>query len=129
MTNNEERMQILKMIEEGKINSKEGLELLEAIENRDEEKLIKPGSSSSAKWLKVKVRTEDDKAKVNVNIPISLVDVGFKIAKAYTPELNADELKDIDFEEIIKAIKDGAEGKIVDVYDEESNTTVEVYVE
>ncbi|MTI59325.1 MAG: hypothetical protein FH762_04915 [Firmicutes bacterium] len=128
MSVNEEKMQILKMIEEGKINSKEGLELLEAVDSKDEQQIITSGSSK-AKWLRVRVKTEEDKTKVNVNIPISLVDIGFKIAKAYSPELNADELKDIDFEEIIKAIKNGAEGKIVDIKDEESNTTVEVFVE
>ncbi|AZO94632.1 hypothetical protein [Halocella sp. SP3-1] len=128
MSVNEEKMQILKMIEEGKINSKEGLELLEAVDSKDEQQIITSGGSK-AKWLRVRVKTEEDKTKVNVNIPISLVDIGFKIAKAYSPELNADELKDIDFEEIIKAIKNGAEGKIVDIKDEESNTTVEVFVE
>ncbi|MFW6035847.1 MAG: SHOCT-like domain-containing protein [Halothermotrichaceae bacterium] len=124
----EEKMQILKMIEEGKIDSSEGLELLEAIENKGEQEL-KPSHITSAKWLRVRVKTEDDKTKVNVNIPVSLVDVGFKIAKAYSPELNAEELKNIDLDEIIKAIKNGAEGKLVDIYDEENNTKVEVFVE
>ncbi|MFP4016548.1 MAG: SHOCT-like domain-containing protein [Halanaerobiales bacterium] len=130
MSVNEEKMQILKMIEEGKINSSEGLELLEAIENKAaDNSIISSNKITAAKWLRVRVKAEDDKTKVNVNIPISLVDVGLKIAKAYSPELNSEELKDIDFDEIIKAIKDGAEGKIVDIYDEESNTTVEVFVE
>ncbi len=131
MSINEEKMQILKMIEEGKINSTEGLELLDAIENKGSQEIITQNNTSnySAKWLRVRVKAEDDKTKVNVNIPISLVDIGFKIATAYSPELQADELKGIDFEEIIKAIKNGAEGKIVDIYDEESNTTVEVFVE
>ncbi|MFP4661476.1 MAG: SHOCT-like domain-containing protein [Halanaerobiales bacterium] len=130
MSVNEEKMQILKMIEEGKINSTEGLELLEAIENKNDSSIISHSNKiTTAKWLRVRVKAEDDKTKVNVNIPISLVDVGLKIAKAYSPELNSEELKDIDFDEIIKAIKDGAEGKIVDIYDEESNTTVEVFVE
>lgn len=131
MSINEEKMQILKMIEEGKINSTEGLELLDAIESKDSQEVITHNNSSnySAKWLRVRVKAEDDKTKVNVNIPISLVDIGFKIATAYSPELKADELKGIDFEEIINAIKNGAEGKIVDIYDEESNTTVEVFVE
>lgn len=130
MSINEEKIQILKMIEKGKITSSEGLELLEAIENNPQQ--ITPAlnsSISSAKWLKIRVKAEEDKTKVNVNIPISLVDIGLKFAKAYSPELNAAELKDIDFDEIIKAIKNGAEGKIVDIKDEESNTTVEVFVE
>lgn len=129
MSVNEEKMQILRMIEEGKINSSEGLELLEAIEDKKEQLPSITNNPAGAKYLKVRVKTDEDKTKVNVNIPIALVDIGFKIAKAYSPELKADELKDIDFEEIIEAIKNGAEGKILDVYDEEGKTTVEVFVE
>ena len=40
-----------------------------------------------------------------------------------------DHLEQINFEEIIEAVKNGAEGKIVDVEDEETQTKVEVYVE
>lgn len=126
--NTEEKIQILKMIEDGKITSTEGLELLDAIDSKDGQTTI-PISSGSAKWLRVRVKTDDDKTKVNVNIPLSLVNIGLKIATAYAPELKEKELKNIDFEEIIEAIKNGAEGKIVDIKDEESNTTVEVFVE
>jgi DUF4097 and DUF4098 domain-containing protein YvlB len=129
MSVNEEKMQILKMIEEGKITSLEGLELLEAIENREEIVVKENNSNTQAKWLRVRVKTEDGKTKVNVNIPISLLDIGLKIASVYSDELKSEELKNIDFDEIIKAIKAGAEGKIVDIYDEGSNTTVEVFVE
>ncbi len=122
----DERMQILKMIEDGKVTASEGLELLNAVELGKEE--IKK-DKTKAKWLRVRVLAEDDKTKVNVNLPLSLVDVGLKLAMKFTPELQDESLKDIDFEEILEAIKNGAEGKIVDVYNEEDSTTVEVFIE
>lgn len=59
----------------------------------------------------------------------SLVNFGLKIGAAYAPELKQSGLDKIDFIEIAEAVKNGAEGKIVDVVDEESQTKVEVYVE
>ena len=71
----------------------------------------------------------DDNPKVNVNIPLSLVDVGLKLAKKFDPKLEQSGLDQIDLDEIIEAVKNGAEGKIVDVEDEENQTRVKIYVE
>ncbi|OPX60261.1 MAG: hypothetical protein A4E25_00546 [Methanobacterium sp. PtaB.Bin024] len=121
----DERMQILEMVEEGKINPSEAKELLDALEGDPEE--ITP--KTDAKWLKIRVRTMDDNPKVNVNIPISLVDVGLKLAKKFDPKMEEAGLDQIDLDEIIEAVKSGAEGKIVDVEDEENQTKVKIYVE
>ena len=121
----EERMQILEMVEDGKITAAEAMELFSALERNDQEIMPK----TDAKWLKVRVYTMDDQPKVNVNIPISLVDVGLKLAKKYDPKLKDSGLDNIDLDEILDAIKNGAEGKIVDVIDEEEQTKIKVYVE
>ncbi|SCG84494.1 hypothetical protein DW1_2939 [Proteiniborus sp. DW1] len=119
----EEKMQILKMIEEGKITSKDGLELLGALEEKEELPMIK-----SSKWLKIKVRDPEDNTKVNVNIPLALVDVGLKMATKFSPELKNSDIKDIDFNEIAELIKNGAEGKIIDI-ESDSGEKVEIIVE
>lgn len=121
----EERMQILEMVEEGKINASEAMELLAALERNRQE--ITP--KKDVKWLKVRVKTMEDQPKVTVNIPISLVNVGLKLAKTYDPNLKESGLEKINIEEILEAVKNGAEGKIVDVIDEENQTKVKVYVE
>ncbi|AXV40379.1 hypothetical protein [Methanobacterium sp. BAmetb5] len=121
----EEKMQILKMVEDGKITVDEATELLATLDKNDE-KII---PRKDVKWLKVRVYTLDDQPKVNVNIPISLVDVGLKLAKKYDPKLKESGLDKIDLDEILDAVKNGAEGKLVDVIDEEEQTKVKVYVE
>lgn len=125
MSNNlkEEKLQILKMIQEGKITSENGVELLNALDAKDNEGLNKP-----SKWLKVRIYEGSDKAKVNVNIPLSLVDVGLKMATKFSPELKDSKLEEIDFKEIAELIKNGAEGKIVDI-ETEDGEKVEVIVE
>ncbi|MGF7059207.1 SHOCT-like domain-containing protein [Brassicibacter mesophilus] len=119
----EEKIQVLKMIEEGKITSEEGIELLNALEDKGMDLGVK-----SSKWLKVKVYEPDDKTKVNVNIPIALVDIGLKFATKFSPELKDSNIQDVDFKEIAEAIKNGAEGKIVDI-ESEDGERVEVIVE
>ncbi|HAA24786.1 MAG TPA: hypothetical protein DCE11_01525 [Ruminiclostridium sp.] len=71
----------------------------------------------------------EDKTKVKLNIPLSLVDVGLRLGAAYVTELKEAGLDQIDMKEIIEAVKNGAEGKIVDIEDEESQTKIEVYAE
>ncbi len=119
----EEKMQILKMIEDGKITSKDGLELLGALEEKESMPVAKP-----SKWLRIKVHDPDDNTKVNVNIPLALVDVGLKMATKFSPELKNSDIKDIDFNEIAELIKNGAEGKIVDV-ESGDGERVEIIVE
>ncbi len=120
----EEKMQILKMVEDKKITVEEATEFLATLD-KDEEIIPR----KDVKWLKVRVYTLDDQPKVNVNIPISLVDVGLKLAKKYDPKLKESGLDKIDLDEILDAVKNGAEGKLVDVIDEEEQTKVKVYVE
>lgn len=123
----EEKFQILKMVEEGKISSTEGLELMDALDKGEKNENITTGQTP--KWLRVDVKAQNNKTKAKINIPLSLVDVGLKIGSKFTPELKEAGLDKIDFNEILQAVKDGAQGKIVEVDDEESGTKVEVYVE
>jgi DUF4097 and DUF4098 domain-containing protein YvlB len=123
----EERMQILKMIEQGKITATEGLELMNALEQDTEE--VSLTTSKKTKWIKIRVTTMEGRSKAKVNIPLSLVDIGLKLGAAYSPQLKESGLKNIDFKEIMEAVKNGAEGKILDVEDEENQEKVEIYVE
>ena len=127
MGSNEERMQILKMLEERKITAEEASELLEAVGEGSED--VRVQKKTGAKWVRIKVLAEDGKVKANVNLPVSLIDVGLKIGRKFGHGLEDTDLSGINIDEIIGMIKDGAEGKIVDVYDENSKTTVEIFVE
>lgn len=124
----EEQLKILKMIEEGTITAEEGNKLLFTIEEC-KGKIDVEKTGSSAKWLRIKVISNEKggKNKVNVNVPIALVETGLKIGKSFDKDLE-ESMKDIDIQEILELIKSGAEGKIVEVETEEGDT-VEVYVE
>jgi len=124
MATAEERIRILRMIQEGKINAEEGAKLLSALrESRKEERTIHPPGRGSRGMLRVRVTDMvTGKAKVSVNLPLGLVDAGMSIASQYAP--------DVDFSEIAAAIRAGQmEGKIVDVIDEEDGEHIEVFID
>ena len=121
MATREERLQILKMVEAKQISAEEGIELLEALESREERK---ERAKSKARWLRIRVTDlTSGKRKVNINLPLGLVDIGAKIGAKFAAPAG------VDMDELIAAIREGAEGKLVDVEDEEDNERVEIYVE
>jgi hypothetical protein len=119
----DERMRILKMIEEKQITAEEGARLLEALRasrtptDRDE--------TIPARWLRVRVTDRaSGKLKVNVNIPVGLIDVGLKMGARFAPEMNG-----MDFSAIQAAIRGGMQGRIIEVDDEKDDERVEIFVE
>lgn len=122
----EERMQILKMIEEGKISAKDGAELLRALDRDKDESPTEPlKGASAARWFRVRITdTNSGKNKVNVNIPIGLVNVGMKMGAKFTPEIEGFNLNDL-----MQAVRTGRQGKVMDVVNEDESERVEIFVE
>lgn len=117
---NEERLQILRLVQEGKVTPEEGAKLLEAL---DSQTTGQGGGKGNNRWLRVRVMQNGKKA-VDLNVPVGLLNVAMRFIPH--DRLNADGL---DIEEIVTAIREGARGHIVNIHDEEKNTRVEVYVE
>lgn len=108
----EEIKRILKMVEEGKIDSDKATELIEAINLKPDSQQPKK-TFNSDKMLRVKVisSTEDN---VNVNIPINFLKaIGTAVNNIKIPGVS--EQEGIDIKMIMEAIDSGLEGKIVDV--------------
>lgn len=126
MATTEERMQILKMIEEGKISASDGAELLRALDKDSRSHAAGPLKGASApRWFRVRVTdTDTGRVKVNVNIPMGLVNVGIKMGARFAPEMEG-----VDYNEIMEAIRSGQQGKIIDVRDENDSEHVEIFVE
>ncbi len=123
-----EKMQILTMVKDGKITAEEGVKLLDALDN-DVNTLDNTNiNTKKAKWLKIKVFDPEDSTKVNVTLPISLINIGMKLASKFSPEFKEAGLTEDDMEEIFAAIKNGETGKIVEV-DSDDGTKVEVVIE
>ena len=125
MASVEERMKILKMIEEGKLSAEEGTKLLAALSVKRPTTSRAPGMPGGAKWLRIRVTdTRTGRSKASVQIPIALVDAGLKIGAHFAPEVDG-----VDMSNVMEALRSGVTGKIIDVTDDEDGEHVEIYVE
>ena len=135
----EERMRILKMVEDRRISADEAEKLLSALEDGEFNDIAKKGRS---RWLKVRVYDRDSsRPKVKVNVPLALLKIGARIGAKFNitlPEeakrtmhekgVDLSDLKDLEkLEEVIDSLASQGPFKLVDV--EEENEKVEVYIE
>ncbi len=127
MANAEERMKILKMIEEGKVSAEDGAKLLAAL---NEGRRGSGGSGSNrpsgaGRWLRIRVTDiASGRSKASVQIPIGLIDAGLKIGAHFAPEVEG-----VDMSYVMDALRSGMTGKIIDVTDDEDGEHVEIYVD
>lgn len=126
MVTSEERMKILNMINEGKISAEEGSKILAALTRISEKPKKVSKRALTSQWLRVRVTDmSTGKAKVNVNVPMKLVDAGLNIAAQFTPEMENAQMMDA----VKEALSENIQGKIVDVVDEEDQEHVEIFIE
>ena len=87
MATSEERLKILKMIQEGKITAEEGMQLFKALEEpakkQPEEVKTSPGVKGG-RFFRVKVTdTDTGKSRVNVRLPVGVVSAGVKMGRGF----------------------------------------------
>lgn len=135
----EDKIKVLEMIQEGKISAKEGMELLQALENVSQTGI----SSHSEGKHSLRIRVKGDKTNVNVNVPLALIRATSKFmtfGMSFVPESAREEmakrgvdLSQIDLTELVDLIDLGlVEEKLVevDVEDEkEGRMKVDIYVD
>jgi len=125
MASVDDRMKILKMIEEGKLSAEEGTKLLVALGTKKPTSARGPGMPGAAKWLRIRVTdTRSGRSKASVQIPLALVDAGLKIGAHFAPEVEG-----VDMSNVMEAMRSGMTGKIIDVTDDEDGEHVEIYIE
>jgi hypothetical protein len=125
MVTSDERMRILKMISAKQITAAEGAGLLEALRGALAAKAPGRNEPGRARWLRVRVTDRlSGQTKVNVNLPIGLVDVGLKMGARFAPDMVG-----ADISAIQVALKNGVQGRIVAMDDEEDDERVEIFME
>lgn len=115
-----ERLQILKMLEQGQITIQEAAELLSAVEKPQ----TGPGSTRG-RWMRVRVvETTSGRDKVNVTVPLGLVDVALRLGARLVPKTSK-----FDPQHVLEAIHDGDKGMVMKYEDFEAGERVEIYVD
>lgn len=124
MSLTEERMQILKLLEQRQITADEAAKLLSALEVGRKPPPA-PGAGTAPRWFRVRITDSNSgKQRVNVNIPMSLVNVGLKMGAKFAPDMEG-----MDMDLIRNAIQEGSLGKVIDVENEEDGEHVEIFIE
>ncbi|NPV56783.1 MAG: hypothetical protein HPY76_08980 [Anaerolineae bacterium] len=129
----EERLMILKMVEEGKITPDEAIGLLNTLDKAAKAEKAQQfgdhvppeGSSRTGKYLRIRVTdAETDKVRTNIRMPLSMVSAGIKMGMRFTPEIEGMQLGELqDF------INTGVTGQVIDIIDEKDGEHVEIYIE
>lgn len=121
----EERMKILKMLEEGKIIADEAARLLEAVGEGGAGAEAPPGKGRG-KTLHVRVfKGGSERPNVNVNIPLSLAKWALRFVPSDARARMGD--KDIDADELGTLLDEGV-GEIITVHDEDKDERVEISI-
>lgn len=128
MVTSDERMRILNLLQEGKITAEEASRLLTALTQTSKTGPTNSRPAAAGRTPRqLRVRVTDmktDRTKVNVTIPMGLVNMGLKMGARFVPND-----VDVDIEEIKEAIATGQMGKLVDAENHEDGERVEVWVE
>jgi hypothetical protein len=128
MATNEERLKIMKLIQDGKINAEEAMELLEALENpknspSETPSMHQPGGPG--RWFRVKVTdAHTGKSRANIRLPIGLVNAGLKMGAKFSPEMDG-----VDMNVLKDAVLNNKTGLIIDVFDDQDDEHVEIFIE
>jgi hypothetical protein len=132
----EERLEILRLVENQTVTAEEAGRLLEALDRTDRANRASqatapympspplPPEAPRASGGSVRIRITDvasGKAKINLVLPHRLVDSGVKLAKRLAPEHM------LDGREIRRSIEEGYWGPLLDITDDEKR--VEIIVE
>jgi DUF4097 and DUF4098 domain-containing protein YvlB len=126
----QEKLKILKMLEEKKITAEEAAKLLDALDGAKgkQEETASSRTGSMGRQLKLKVSDIDTgRVKVNLCIPVGIA----HILKSLVPaqELSRLEQQGIDINSILQAVSADTTGKIFDVEDQEHHNHVEISID
>jgi len=130
MPTDNEKLKIMKMVQEGKITAEEAITLLDALgaqprkeQSTDNNPPFRSGEPG--RWFRVKITDSvSGKLRTNIRLPLSLVGAGLKMGARFSPEMEG-----IDINAINEALRKGETGLLVDVYDEEDQERVEIFIE
>lgn len=128
MTTSDERLKILRLVEEKKISAEEAARLLAAlgkIERRRGPGEAGRAPGGTARWIRIKVSPlQGPGDAVDVHLPMELVQVGLRLGARFIPDMAG-----LQTEDLMQALRSGLQGKLIDVTDDREGRRVEVYLE
>lgn len=142
----DEKKKILKMVEDGKITAQEALELIEAMgnETKKEETVERFSSKGKKRMFRIRIDASEtdgkDRAKVNINIPLSVARKLTSLTHMIPDSAKADmkregvDIDELNLAELLDALDEsGMEESLVDIDategDGKGGAKVKIYVD
>jgi len=117
----DERNRVLYMVESGKVTAAQAAQLLDTLD------LERSRSREQSRNRTARVRVTNlatNRQKVNVTIPVSLIQVGLRLGTRLAPQVSGSALEDL-----LRAIEGGATGRLLDLQDLEEGERIEIFAE
>jgi len=129
MVTSEERLRILKMVQEGKISAEEGIHLMDALgedkQKKDSSDNTKRPARKTARWFRVRVTDQiSGKIKVDIRLPINVVKAGRKMGARFSPEMSG-----LDMNQVMQHVDAGKTGRVFELTHDNDQELVEVIIE
>ena len=129
MVTSEERLRILRMVQEGKISAEEGIELMDALgENRRGKEPVvaeRRMGRRAARWFRIRVTDQiTGKIKVDVRLPVNVVRAGSKLGARFSPEVSG-----FDMDQVMQYVDSGSVGRVFEMTHDSDQELVEVFIE
>ncbi len=127
----EEKMRILKMLEEGTITAEEASDLMEALQGTEIQPVPAVEKPYNRRMLRILVNNQSNGDKVTIQFPVGAVKKILKVTgKLPLPE---DQMQGFDLAELMEAINEcldeELDGDIVNVTSSAESTTVRICIE
>ena len=123
-TSSEERLTILRLLQESKITPQEASRLLEALD-ASAAPATSPIPPKKAHWLHIRVtEMTSGRVRVNVTLPAAMVRAGLKLGSRFSSDLEG-----LDPAMLSEFLAQGEAGMLVDVVDEKGGEHVEVFLD
>jgi len=120
-TSSEERLAVLRLLQEGKITPQEAAKLLEALETP----VAVASTAPKASWLHIRITDlTTQKVRVNVTLPATMVRAGLKLGSRFGSELEG-----LDPELLATFLAQGEPGVLIDMVDEKDRERIEVFLD
>ncbi len=119
----DERIRILRLVESGNVTAEEAARLLDTLEVKQEHTDERKRSRNRIVRVRV-TNLANNRQKANVTVPVSLIDVGLRLATRLVPQIRGSALEDL-----LHAIESGSTGRLLDLQDLEEGERVEIYAE
>ena len=128
----DERLQILKMLEEGKITAEEASKLLEALKTAEAKNSGQVQAAwegpRRAKWMRIEV-DERNGNRVRIKVPVVIIRAALRLGGHFNlGGFDMDELEPGIMETLEAAMAEGETGLLVDVVEEDGDH-VKIYLE